>query len=50
MYISLGAALRLIPNPRTLDCLANGQSIESVAPSYVDNAPVGPPIPDGENC
>lgn len=50
VYLSTGSSLRLIPNRRRLDCLANPRPIEPVAPSYVESLPIGPPLPDGESC
>ena len=50
VYISTGVSLRLIPDARTLECLRDIRKIESVAPSYVQMMPIGPPVSDGEGC
>ena len=50
VYLSTGASLRKIPNERTLVCLANLRPIEQVDPSYLSIVPIGPVVPDGENC
>lgn len=50
VYLSTGASLRQVPNPRTLECLSILRPIEVVAPGYLTSVPVGPPVPDGENC
>lgn len=50
VFVSTGTSLRLVPNPRTLDCLSNLREIEPVAPSYIDRVPIDAPVPDGTFC
>lgn len=50
VFLSTGYSLRLVPNARTLDCVAGLRDIEQVAPGYLDLVPIGPVLPDGAFC
>ena len=50
VFVSTGSSLRPVPDARTLACLEDPRPVESVAHAYLENVPIGPPIPTGENC